>query len=251
MIPDSNEWNDDSIREDFQQGVEGVEEGEPIKKLSLRGTLAILLGLLILAIVVILVVRGIRIEKEPSAQNVAASDTSNSGENYQNQELPSEDSNGGITIEAENDSNLSDSESNSGKNLSDSGGSDRTSSSKINSSKSEEIQDIDVPKDTEETVYPSNSDTTKVTDIHKVSTPDLSESRTSSAMISSKSVLRVDNSSYAYCVNLVILVGEDDYKDIRYFCPKKTYDGVLEGDTLSVEYQTDSEGVVSISSITK
>lgn len=262
-------WNDSNTGSEFQSdsnqqidtGGNGVidEDDEPVKKLSLRSTMLILIGLLVLAIVVIMIVRGIHIVKEPgtdasapeAAQSATIEAMSDQAENSQSGKPASEPVEKDATIETESASKFTDTEPNSGEISPDFEGSDRSASSKVNSSKSEEIQDIDVPEEVEESSGSSDTSGSRVSDVSKVSMPDLSEPKTASAMVSSKSVLRIDSSSFAYCVNLMILVGEDDYRDVRYFCPKKTYDGVSEGDTLSVEYQTDSDGVVSISTVTK
>ena len=56
--------------------------------------------------------------------------------------------------------------------------------------------------------------------------------------------------SYVYGITISVLIG-DDTQSVQYFCPKKTYDALSSTDTVSVSYQTDSGGNVSIISISK
>lgn len=84
-----------------------------------------------------------------------------------------------------------------------------------------------------------------------VSDPSLGDVHETSAMVSSKSIFKVDGTSYAYTMDLVILKGNDDYSAVKYFCPRKTFDALSEGDSIKVSYQLDSNGVVSITSVSK
>ena len=56
--------------------------------------------------------------------------------------------------------------------------------------------------------------------------------------------------SYVYGVSLSVLIG-DTTETVQYFCPKKTYDALNSTDTITAEYQMDSDGNVSIVSISK
>lgn len=76
----------------------------------------------------------------------------------------------------------------------------------------------------------------------------LSESIESTGLVSSKEVYRFKD-SYIYCINILTLNSDGSNTTCQYFCPSKTYSSVSVGDTLSVLYQKDPNGVVSISSI--
>lgn len=56
--------------------------------------------------------------------------------------------------------------------------------------------------------------------------------------------------SYVYGITISVLIG-DDTQSVYYFCPKKTFDALSSTDTVSVSYQSDSGGNVSIISISK
>lgn len=57
--------------------------------------------------------------------------------------------------------------------------------------------------------------------------------------------------SYTYGVNILIVTGNDANIECSYFCPRRTYSALQIGDALSVIYQMDSQGNISIASISK
>lgn len=87
--------------------------------------------------------------------------------------------------------------------------------------------------------------------VSEVSEPVLGDVLDSSAMVLSKKIYSVNNESYAYAVNLALLIGSDETVTVRYFCPKKTYDALGMGDNVVVQYQVDSSGIISIGSVSK
>lgn len=83
------------------------------------------------------------------------------------------------------------------------------------------------------------------------SVPNLGDSKTSSVLVSNKKIYEVGNKSYAYSIGLILPSENDDFNVITYFCSKKTFDGVSMGDSVNIEYQTDAQDVVSVTSISK
>lgn len=70
------------------------------------------------------------------------------------------------------------------------------------------------------------------------------------ALVSSKKTYLVDDKSYAYSLALVI-PSNDEYKIINYYCPKKTYDAVMSGEVVKVDYYMDNNDVIAVDSISK
>lgn len=83
--------------------------------------------------------------------------------------------------------------------------------------------------------------------------PSLSEERSTSVIVSSKNIYKVDNSSYAYSLSLLMLADgqEDESATVKYFCSRNSFDAVSKGDNLTMKYQVDSNGVVSVSGLTR
>lgn len=96
----------------------------------------------------------------------------------------------------------------------------------------------------------SNETTEKVPErLSEVAEPVLGELKSTTAMISSKKIYNLDNTSYAYSITLVLLTGENETTSVEYFCPKKTFDAVSTADSVTAQYQVDSNGIVSIATI--
>lgn len=70
------------------------------------------------------------------------------------------------------------------------------------------------------------------------------------ALVSSKKTYLVDDKSYAYSLALVI-PSNDEYKIVNYYCPKKTYDAIMSGEVVKVDYYVDNNGVIAVDSISK
>lgn len=69
------------------------------------------------------------------------------------------------------------------------------------------------------------------------------------AVVGAKGAFLVDGKSYAYFLNLVIPTESKNPITIKYFCPKKTYDGVEVNTSVKLEYQLDQNGAISITSV--
>lgn len=206
--------------------------------------IAMLLGLIIL----ILTLRGCSVSKEvKNDQNIQSTET----ENKENINITT---NGGEEDVNNSKNSTTFEESNS----------DREENS--NSVKNEVVNKSEKNNDTEEDFggFQDEDETNKGSNMNnnqqvnednhgleRVAEPSLSNAKTSTAMVSSKNVYKLNETSYAYAVNLVILTGENTTINVEYFCPRKTYDAIALGDSLNVEYQTDSFGLVSISSVSR
>lgn len=83
-----------------------------------------------------------------------------------------------------------------------------------------------------------------------VSEPLLGDEFTATAIVSGKDIYRVDDKSYAYVLKILVPAG-DGYSIINHFCSKKIYDGVSSGESVQVTMQLDSNGLVSIVTISK
>ena len=90
----------------------------------------------------------------------------------------------------------------------------------------------------------SQSNTLQVVEV-----PELGEIKESSVLVSGKTAYMLDD-VYTYSLSLIFPDG-DNYDIVKYMCSKKTYDGVNQGETVNVTYQTDENGIISISSISK
>ena len=44
---------------------------------------------------------------------------------------------------------------------------------------------------------------------------------------------------------------DDEYKIVNYYCPKKTYDAIMSGEVVKVDYYVDNNGVIAVDSISK
>lgn len=83
-----------------------------------------------------------------------------------------------------------------------------------------------------------------------VEEPTLGGSTVVDALVSGKQSYMVEEKSYAYSIGLIIPNG-GNYNIINYYCPKKTYDAVKVGESVKVDYQLDSNNIISILSISK
>lgn len=115
----------------------------------------------------------------------------------------------------------------------------------------ETVQKEDNIEQKEDTKEGSIEEDSYSLNVSEVSEPVLGDVLDSSAMVLSKKIYSVNNESYAYAVNLALLVGSDETVTVRYFCPKKTYDALGMGDNVVVQYQVDSSGIISIGSVSK
>lgn len=83
--------------------------------------------------------------------------------------------------------------------------------------------------------------------LNEVAEPALSEEFSAYGMVIGKHIYK-RNTSYVYGVNLSIVIN-DKSVSAEYFCPRKTFDSLKSGDALNVVYQVDSNGCISIVTI--
>ena len=113
-------------------------------------------------------------------------------------------------------------------------------------SSSSSSEDTNVGKSEENTTEKVKSDIS----FEKVNEPVLSEGIDTSGIVSGKSVYKVGN-SYMYAISLVIVTGNENNSPCKYFCPKNTWNALSVGDTVKATFQTDSQGNISINTISK
>ena len=83
----------------------------------------------------------------------------------------------------------------------------------------------------------------------EVADPVLSNQRSGFGMVVGKHIYK-KSGSYVYGVSISIIINEQSVM-AEYFCPRRTYDELSSGDSLDVTYQVDSNGAVSIYSISR
>lgn len=108
-----------------------------------------------------------------------------------------------------------------------------------------------LPEETKEVISAKpKKEETKDDGIEEVNEPVLSETISTSGLVSGKSVYKVGN-SYMYSVSLIVVTGNEKNVPCKYFCPKNTWDALNVGDTLKVSFQTDTNGNISVNTISK
>lgn len=113
-------------------------------------------------------------------------------------------------------------------------------------SSSSSSEGIKVGNSEESTTEKVNSDIS----FEKVNEPVLSKGINTSGIVSGKSIYKVGN-SYMYAISLVIVTGNENNSPCKYFCPKNTWDALSIGDTVKTTFQSDSQGNISINTISK
>lgn len=79
----------------------------------------------------------------------------------------------------------------------------------------------------------------------------LGDIKKTAVVVGNKNVSIDDSKVYVYCLGLFMMNDQGGYTTIKYYCPKKTYDAVNTGDSVTMEYQFDNEGNISISGLSK
>lgn len=74
--------------------------------------------------------------------------------------------------------------------------------------------------------------------------PELSDIQEATGIVLSKNVYKV-KTNYLYELEIIIVVGESNVT-VSYYCPKNPFDAAESGMAVTVKYQTDAEGNVSI-----
>lgn len=234
-----------------------MEEGKEKKKNSPKKVGLIASGLILLVIIVLLLFRGITISKKETPQN---NDTGNVELNAGSPESEGTESDGETDEKTDNFGNVISEEEENNSDIS----SEDPQGISENNKESEEVKSQEEETDNFGNKIENNEDeseSTKVEGIQgssegtnssmvEVENPTLGEVLTSDVLVSGKSIYKVGNESYTYSLDL-IFPGDGDYKVIKYYCSKRTYDGVSEGDTITASYQSDENGLISIITISK
>lgn len=211
-------------------------------KLSKGKVAAVIVALMVVAIILIMTVQSCSIQREVNNSSVSPTPQVTITEASQ------ESGNGGG-----NDGNFSENTSDSGVS---SGSRDQNSNSAVTVTPSleeensyEEEGDSRVDSETEE--VPEQVVENDSEGLREVAEPILGDVYETTAMVSSKKVYNFNDESYAYAITLVLLTGENETTTVDYLCPRKTFDALSTADTVTVQYQMDSNGVVSISTVSR
>lgn len=220
--PDYSNEEDSNSSEDEQQEIESV-------SWSKKKTGAVVMTLIFIALIIAITVKSCSITKrEKNGSNVKSTVTMETGSTYN------------IS------SNNGEKDSNKSENSSESVGSDSSAveEGKTEESSSSSTTEVTIVDKTSTEAIPTNEETVDTVE------PSLGEALTTSAIVSGKKVHLVED-NYLYDVRLLFVVGNGDSRLCSYFCPRKTYDALSTGDTVTVEYQLDAEGNMSITTISK
>ena len=228
--PNLEENNSVESQEDQEQ------EEAPVKLSKIKAGF-VFVAFLIVVMIVIMTIRGCSVSREV-----------NSSQEVQTQETQQTQEENTITSTGEEDSKKSDnvaveegSESSGVDNTNEANISDSSTDSEVQSNK------VEQPEITENTSYANTG-----MDLQEVSEPQLSEAITTTAVVSSKSIFLSKEGSYVYQVDFLVITDEEgNYITLSYYCPKTTYDALAQGDSVNVEYQTDSTGNISVSSVSR
>ena len=229
--PSEEEWNkmmgiqpqEDGVVKDNTTPVEEVQPVNFGKKL----TGFIIIGFILVLMVIIFVVA-----------SRATGGGENSGQNSKTSEvgISSSGSVAGSTTETVREN----SEKSAVSDGSVSSGSTQSSTGEENGSVTPEV-----------TIEPKATLEASENDFHEVSEPSLGEVGEVSSMISAKRVYKINGNSYVYGIELVVLRKDGDADKVMYFCPRGTYDALQVGDSVRISYQMDSEGSISIVSMSR
>lgn len=225
---EENSWTPDYSNEEDNSSEDSQQEVESVSW-SKKKTGVVAMTLVFIALIIAITAKSCSVTKrEKNGSNVKSSVTTETGSTYN------------IS------SNNGEKESNKSENSSESVGSD---SSAVEEGKTEESSsslttEVVVVDNASTEAIPANEETVDTAE------PSLGETLTTSAIVSGKKVHLVED-NYLYDIRLLFVVGNGDSRICSYFCPRKTYDALSTGDTVTVEYQLDAEGNMSITTISK
>ena len=228
--PNIEENNSVESQEDQEQ------EEAPVKLSKIKAGF-VFVAFLIVVMIVIMTIRGCSVSREVnSSQEVQTQETQQTQEENTITSTGEEDSKKCDNVAVEEGSECSGVDNTNEANISDS-----STDSEVQSNK------VEQPEITENTSYANTG-----MDLQEVSEPQLSEAITPTAVVSSKSIFLSKEGSYVYQVDFLVITDEEgNYITLSYYCPKTTYDALAQGDSVNVEYQTDSTGNISVSSVSR
>lgn len=227
----------DAMQEPNSDNQEEVEQKE--HKFSPGVIGIIILAIFAVAILLLTLLSRLSLQKQ---------DEGISGETVQPQKVveaaKGEDDSNALVTEAESYLNSTDSDGSKSS-------SDESGKSQENSVSQESVGTLNVQEadPTQEVASPAEDSS-----VQEVSNdPSLGEELQASVIVSAKNIYMLDNSSYAYSLTLLMLSNNEteEYTTMKYFCSRKTFDNVAKGDTLTMSYQLDTNGIISPSGIAK
>lgn len=234
---DENEMapNPDNIKEGIKK-VDKKDNENDIKPVRLSKKKIVWILLIIIAIVFSVVAISPRWFKGEKSKNVG---------DYASTKIQQQQSSNSAMNSVDNGSNFSENQPVSGGvGIYSSGSSEVKNNSTSNSDSVSEESDNEGGNIKEEV----NKDT-KNDGLEKVEEPSLGELREVTAAVLSKNVFKMGK-TYGYMIELVV-VNNDKEIELNYFCPRKTYDALVIGDTVMVQYQSSEDGIISIASVSR
>lgn len=87
--------------------------------------------------------------------------------------------------------------------------------------------------------------------LREVDSVNIENKYSADVLVSAKKVYLMDSGVYAYALRLILPVEERGYKLVDYMCSVSTWNTVVSGDSIRVEYGVDSSGNVIILSVGK
>lgn len=228
--PNLKENNSVESQEDQEQ------EEAPVKLSKIKAGF-VFVAFLIVVMIVIMTIRGCSVSREVnSSQEVQTQETQQTQEENTITSTGEEDSKKSNNVAVEEGSESSGVDNTNEANISDS-----STDSEVQSNKVEQLE-----------ITENTSSVNTGMDLQEVSEPQLSEAITTTAVVSSKSIFLSKEGSYVYQVDFLVITDEEgNYSTLSYYCPKTTYDALAQGDSVNVEYQTDSTGNISVSSVSR
>lgn len=85
--------------------------------------------------------------------------------------------------------------------------------------------------------------------LHEVDSVSIENKYSADVLVSAKKVYLMDSGVYAYALRLILPVEGRGYKLVDYMCSVSTWNTVVSGDSIRVEYGVDSDGNVIILSV--
>ena len=241
--PNLEENNSVESQEDQEQ------EEAPVKLSKIKAGF-VFVAFLIVVMIVIMTIRGCSVSREVnSSQEVQTQETQQTQEANTITSTGEEDSKKSDNVAVEEGSESSGVDNTNEANISDSSTDSEVQSNKV---KQPEITENTSSANTGMDLTENTSSVNTGMDLQEVSEPQLSEAITTTAVVSSKSIFLSKEGSYVYQVDFLVITDEEgNYSTLSYYCPKTTYDALAQGDSVNVEYQTDSTGNISVSSVSR
>jgi len=228
--------------------VNEMEEVKPVK-LSKKTTGIVLIAFLLILLLVICTIKGCSISKEP----VKIANTETTTKPKVQQTTPKTGD-----VDANNSENVP---NNSSTSVATPNGNNSTNTGSNNQGTSQPqvqtpIQQQNPVPNQQQTQVPNqtttqqpvqvNSNTLQKVDENVV----LSNKLTATGIVTSKSIY-MKETAYLYEVGIVVVTGNGTSTVCKYYCPRNSYDAVSMGTSLSVTYQLDGNGNISINTISK